>query len=236
VLLNYRRVSWASRVSRKCLQAWSRSACGIVICVIAPSLVCAQDSETRLKCPPPTRLDLAKDTYGTTVVADPYRWLENQDSPETRAWIVAQQKCTEAALSSVPGRAKISNRLAEIYQTGSYEVPVERAGRYFFLKRPERQDLSSLYVRRGKNATEEILIDPLPWSSDHSASVTLENVSRDGKLLFYGRREGGQDEITSRVLNVDTKETLSDAFRKAQYINVEPTPDKQSRLLFYRHP
>jgi prolyl oligopeptidase len=115
-----------------------------VICIFAASLAWAQNSETTLKCPPSTRLDFAKDTYGTTVVPDPYRWLENQENLETRAWIAAQQKCTEAALSNVRSRPQINKRLAEIYETDSYEVPAERGGRYFFLKRPEGQDLSLL--------------------------------------------------------------------------------------------
>ncbi|PYU77562.1 MAG: hypothetical protein DMG51_20440, partial [Acidobacteria bacterium] len=109
----------------------------------------------------------------------------------------------------------------------SFEAPVERGGRYFFRKRLAGQDLSLLCVRRGLNAAEEILIDPLPWSSDHSASVTFENVSRDGRFVFYGRRDGGQDEITPRVLDVEAKITLPDAFPKAQYFGLEPTPDNK---------
>src|SRR2546429_4879186 len=84
-----------------------------------------------------------------------------------------------------------------------------------------------LFVRRGLNAADEILIDPLPWSSDHSASVTLENVSRDGRFVFYGRRDGGQDEITPRILDVEANITLPDALPKAQYFGLEPTPDNK---------
>jgi len=183
------------------------------------------------KCPPQARVDSVKDTYGATVVADPYRWLEDQQSSETRAWIEAEQKCTEAALASVADRASISTRLRELLHTDSYEAPTERGGRYFFRKRPAGGDISLLYIRRGVSAPEEILIDPNPWSADHSASVTLENVSRDGKFVFYGRRDGGQDQVTLRVLDVDTKATLSDAFPKEQYFGVEPTPD--NKALYY---
>jgi len=105
---------------------------------------------------------------------------------------------------------------------------VERGGRYFFRKRLAGQDLFLLYVRRGLNAADEILIDPLPWSSDHSVSVTFENVSRDGRFVFYGRREGGQDEITPRVLDIEAKTTLPDAFPKSQYFAIEPTPDNKA--------
>jgi prolyl oligopeptidase len=188
----------------------------------------AQEPEAKAKCPPVARIDSAKDTYGSTVVADPYRWLEDQNSPETRAWIDAEQKCTEAALSKLPGRAQLSKRLAELLHTDSFEAPVERGGRYFFRKRLAGQDLRQLYIRRSLNGPDELLIDPLPWSTDHSASVTFENVSRDGRFVFYGRRDGGQDEITLRVLEVDTKKTLPDTFPRGQYFAVEPTPDNKT--------
>jgi prolyl oligopeptidase len=213
-------------------QGFIRAASGIIAFLFAAGLIAAQAPlAAPNKCPPAARLDSAKDNYGSTVVTDPYRWLEDQESPETRAWIDAEQKCTEAALSQVAGRAPISTRLEELLHTDSYEAPVERGGRYFFRKRPAGGDLSLLYIRRGLNAPEEVLIDPLPWSADHSASVTLENVSRDGKFVFYGRREGGQDEFTLRALAVDSKTTLPDAFPQAQYFGVEPTPD--NKALYY---
>jgi prolyl oligopeptidase len=188
----------------------------------------AQETSPTTKCPPHARIDSATDTYGATVVPDPYRWLEDQSSPETRAWIDAEQKCTDRALSNLPGRAGISNRLAQLLQTDTFEIPIERGGRYFFRKRLAGQDLSLLYVRRGLKASDEVLIDPLSWSADHSASVTFENVSRDGKLVFYGRRDGGQDEITPRVLDVDSKQSLRDVFPKARYDSTEFTPDNKA--------
>jgi len=183
------------------------------------------------KCPPAARIDSAKDTYGTSVVPDPYRWLEDQNSAETRSWIDAEQKCTEAALSNLPGRTQLTKRLSGLLHTDSFEIPIERGGRYFFRKRLAGQELFLLYMRRGRDAPDEVLVDPLSWSADHSASATLENVSRDGKYIFYGRREGGQDEITPHVLEVDTKKTLPDAFPSANYFSIEPTPDNKS--LYY---
>jgi prolyl oligopeptidase len=184
----------------------------------------AQESAPAAKCPPAARIDSAKDTYGSTLVPDPYRWLEDQNSPETRAWIEAEQKCTDAALSNLAGRAQLTKRLADLLHTDSFEAPVERGGRYFFRKRLAGQDLMQLYIRRAWNAPDEVLIDPLPWSADHSASVVFENVSRDGKFVFYGRRDGGQDEITPGVLDVESKTILPDAFPKAQYFAFEPAP------------
>jgi prolyl oligopeptidase len=197
---------------------------GMTLQVAAP--VRAQERASPAKCPPTARIDSAKDAYGDTVVADPYRWLEDQNSPETRAWIDAEQKCTEAALLNFAGRAHISKRLTELLRVDSYEAPLERGGRYFFRKRLADQDLLQIYMRR-KGAADELLIDPLPWSKDHSASATLRNVSKDGNLLFYGRREGGQDEITVHVLNVDARKDLSDVLPSGRYFSVEPTPDNK---------
>jgi len=196
----------------------------------------AQTSSEPGKCPPTTRVDSAKDTYGSTVVADPYRWLEDQDSPETRAWIAAEQKCTEAALSNLPGRVEIAKRLSELLHTDSFEIPVERGGRYFFQKRLAGQDLMQLYMRRGPWARDELLIDPSPWSADHSASVTLEMVSRDGRYVFYGRRDGGQDEITPRIFDVDTKQTLPDAFPKGRYEALEISLDNKTVYYVFETP
>jgi prolyl oligopeptidase len=206
-------------------RALLRGALLLTLSLLLTGLAGAQQTASTAKCPPAARIDAAKDTYGSTVVADPYRWLEDQASSETRAWIEDQQRCTDSALSKLPGRDGIGKRLTELLHTDSYETPVERGGRYFFRKRLAGQELFLLYVRRGLNAPDEVLIDPLPWSDDHSASVTLENVSRDGKFVFYGRRDGGQDEITPRVLDLESGKTLPDAFPKGQYFSIEPTPD-----------
>jgi prolyl oligopeptidase len=183
--------------------------------------------EAPLKCPPATAVKNARDAYGTADVVDPYRWLEDQNSLETRAWIEQEQKCTEAALSKLPGRAATAKRLSELLRTDSLGTPREHGGRYFFNKRLANEDLAKIYVRRGPNAPDEVLLDPLPWTKDHSASATIEAVSKDGKLLFYGRREGGQDEVTVHVLNVDTKAELPDVFPHADYFSVEVTPDNK---------
>jgi prolyl oligopeptidase len=208
-------------------KSFRRALSCLVVLLFAAGVAVAQTA----KCPPTARVDSAKDTYGSTVVADPYRWLEDQQSPETRAWIEAEQKCTENALSKLPGRTAISARLEKLLHADTYEPPIERGGKYFFRKRPAGGDLSLLYIRHGLSAPEEILIDPLPWTADHSASVTFENASRDGKFVFYGRRDGGQDEIVLHVMDVDSKTTLPDVFPKALYFSVEPAPGNKS--LYY---
>jgi prolyl oligopeptidase len=177
------------------------------------------------KCPPAARVDNVTDTYGTVTVTDPYRWLEDQNRPETRAWIDAEDRCASAALSNLPGRDAIAKRLTDLYPRDVDSAPVERAGRYFFTKRKADQDLSLIYMRTGRTGLDEPLIDPLEWSKDHSVSAEFEDVTRDGKFLVYGRREGGQDEVTLHVLNVDRDRDLPDVLPSANYFSVAPTPD-----------
>jgi prolyl oligopeptidase len=176
-------------------------------------------------CPPATKVDNVKDTYGSTVVTDRYRWLEDQNSPATRAWINAENRCTEAALGKVPGRDAISQRIAALYHADQYQLPIVESGRYFFAKRLAGQDLSLIYMRRSASAADEVLVDPLPWSTDHSASAVLEGVSHSGHLLFYGRREGGQDEMTIHIMDVDAHRDLADVLPRASYFSVSPAPD-----------
>jgi len=176
-------------------------------------------------CPPKTPVGNVEDTYGKTVVVDPYRWLEDQESKETRAWIEAQDKCTEEALGKLPGREAIAKRLTELFRIDSYGLPEEHGGRYFFMKRLAGQDLGQICMRRGAKGEDEVLVDPLPWAADHSASALIEKVSKDGKFLYYGRREGGADEVTVHVLDIDARKDLPDVLPSANYFSVEPTTD-----------
>ena len=193
----------------------------------------AQAQQAPPVCPPVTTVKNVHDAYATADVVDPYRWLEDQNSPETRSWIEQQQKCTEAALSKLPGRAAIAKRMTELLRTDTLQAPIEHGGRYFFSKRLADRDLAQIYVRRGLNAPDEVLVDPLPWSKDHSTSANIEGVSQDGKLLFYGRREGGQDEVTVHIVNVDTKTELPDVFPSANYFSLDVTPD--NKAVYYVH-
>jgi prolyl oligopeptidase len=223
--------SFARAVGKSKVRSAFRAVLFLVATVLCAGTAWGQATVPPAKCPPVARIDSAKDTYGTTVVADSYRWLEDQQSPETRAWIDAEQKCTEAALGKLPGRTEITKRLGELLHTDTFDIPTERGGRYFFRKRLADQDLFLIYVRRGLTAPDEVLIDPLSWSADHSASAVLRNVSRDGRYIIYGRREGGKDEITPHVLEVDTKKTLPDAFPSGVYFSLELTPD--NKALYY---
>ncbi len=183
------------------------------------------------KCPPATRTDEVKETLHGVEIADPYRWLEDQTSPETRAWIEAQNACTESVLRKLPGREELSTRLTALMKVDAIESPREYGGRYFFLKRAADQDLSVIYMRKAAEGRDEVLIDPAPLSPDHTISVNLSEVSKDGLLAAYSVRKGGEDETTIHLLNTDTRKDLPDQLPRADYFGIVILPDRSG--LYY---
>ncbi len=183
------------------------------------------------KCPPETRKDDVVDTLHGVKIADPYRWLEDQNSAGTRAWIEAQDVCTRAVLDAVPGRAKISARLSQLMKVESVNPPIERNGVYVFAKRRADQELFVLYVRHGREGEDEVLVDPHPLSADHSTSVVSLDLSHDGSLAAYGVRTGGQDETEIHFIDTATRKELADVLPRAMYESVVIEPSK--RGVFY---
>ncbi|MGA9184655.1 MAG: prolyl oligopeptidase family serine peptidase [Candidatus Acidiferrales bacterium] len=179
------------------------------------------------KCPPVTRKDDTVDVLHGVSVADPYRWLEDQESAETRAWITAEDKCTEAALGQLADRAAISKRLSELMKVDSIGLPTERNGEYFFAERHPDQDLYVIYKRHGLDGTDEVLVDPHTLSADHSTSVGLRDVSRDGSLAAYAIRAGGQDEVTIHFIDTKTLKELPEQLPSAVYFGLSIEPDKR---------
>jgi prolyl oligopeptidase len=175
----------------------------------------AQEISANGKCPPPTRTDGTVEMIQGLSVADPYRWLEDQNSPETRAWIEVQNACTQKALKTLPGNEAIAKRLTELLKVDTIGVPSERGGRYFYSKRVAGQDLFVLYMRRG-TGPEEVLVDPASLSTDHTTSVSFYGLSDDGKLAAYGVRKGGEDEVSIHLIDTDTRKELPDTLPRAR--------------------
>jgi prolyl oligopeptidase len=175
---------------------------------------------------PVTRRDDVVDVYHGVKVPDPYRWLEDQNSPETRAWIKVEDDRTRSVLDSLPGRDAIRQRLTELMNVDVIGVPREEGGRYFFSRRKVGQDLPVVYVRQGLDGPDRVLIDPHPLSPDHSTSITLQDVSKDGKLIAYGLRLGGKDEESIHLKDVDSGRDLAEVLPEANYYGVALKPDK----------
>ena len=167
--------------------------------------------------PPRARTDNVKDVLHGVEISDPYRWLEDQKSPQTRAWIDTQNLYTRSILDPLPGRPELSQRLAALMKIDTMSMPVVRGGRYFFSQRRADQEQSVLYVRKGLTGQDEVLVDPHPLSSDRTTSVSFRGFSKDGTLLAYGIRQGGEDETAIRFVNVDTRKELPDSLPRARY-------------------
>jgi prolyl oligopeptidase len=178
------------------------------------------------KCPPVTKIDDVKETIHGTVVNDPYRWLEDQASLETRAWIDAQNACAQAVLGKLLGQQAISRRLGELVKVDMIGLPVERGGRYFYAKRLAAQDLYVLYMRQGAAGPEQVLVDPAGLTPDHTTSVNFEGISEDGKLVAYGVRKGGEDEVSIHFLDTDARKDLPDVLPRGRYSAVSFNHDK----------
>ena len=175
--------------------------------------------------PPPTEVREVVDTLHGVEIPDPYRWLEDQEAPETRAWIDAQNAHTDTVLGTLPGREELRAVAASVLERDVVGLPNERGGRYFYSKRRADQDLAVVYVREGLDGEDRVLIDPHPMSPDHTTSVELRDISDDGKRVVYGVREGGVDEVTIKVRDVDTGEDLADVLPPARYGEVTLAAD-----------
>lgn len=181
--------------------------------------------------PPPTQADPVTENIHGTMLTDPYRWLEDAKSPATRAWIDSQMKYTDQYLSQVKIRPEIINELGRLERVDSFDIPVERAGIYFFKKRLADENQGSLYARHGLRGQDERLVDATKLSADQNTSVQINDISKDGTLLVYGIRSGGADEHSVRILDVVKKQDLPDSLPSARYGSEQLSPDKQG--LYY---
>ena len=185
--------------------------------------------------PPTTRTDNVREVIHGVEIIDPYRWLEDRKSQETQAWIEAQNRHTQTVLASMPGRKQLKQRLTELEKIDMLDwVPIERNGRYFYSKRLADQEQSVICMRQGLRGSDQVLIDPHPMSPDHSTSVELMAVSRDGTLMAHAVRQHGEDEGTVTLLNVETRKDLPDRLPKGRYFSVSLKPDK-SGLYYTRY-
>ena len=174
---------------------------------------------------PPTRVEVVRDTLHGVVIEDPYRWLEQKDAPETRAWIDAQNRRRETMMAGVPGLDGLEARLGALLKVDAVGLPLERGGRYFFSRRRADEDQRVLVVRRSLDGPDEVVLDPHPLSADHTTSVSYLDVALDGKRVAIGTRLGGADEVEVSFRDVDTKQDLADRLPRARYFGVALAAD-----------
>ncbi len=200
-------------------------------CRVLPAVVllaCFAGSQARSQAPsaPATRQDNVKEVIHGVEIIDPYRWLEDRESQETRNWVAAENAYTHALLDGLPMRATASKRLMEMLHHDTMGAPLQEGGYYFFTKKGADQDLSSIYRRKGPSGADELLIDPLPMSADHTTSVGINGVTADGSLMLYAIRRGGEDETELHVLDLNNHRDLPDVLPRALYLGASWKKDK----------
>jgi prolyl oligopeptidase len=165
---------------------------------------------------PASRRDDVVDTIHGVAVADPYRWLEDGASAETRAWIRAQQEYAAPCFDTLE-RERLSVRLAALIKVDSVKLPIERNGGYFFMRRPADSPQGLVCRRRGLNGADEVLIDPNPLDAGYLISAEILDVTPDGSLLAYALRRGAADVHEIRVLDVASRRELADVLPSGRY-------------------
>ena len=184
-----------------------------------------------LPAPPATATGTVTEDFHGTEIKDPYRWLEDAKSPQTRAWIDSQIRYTEEYLSQIKIREQIVADLTKLQRVDVYSVPAEYGGKIFFEKRLADENQSSIYERDGWKGTDTRLVDATKLSADQNTSVSIDDISHDGKLVVYGIRQGGADEQSVHILNVDTRQELADTLPSGRYFGISLSPDQKG--LYY---
>ncbi|MEZ5346590.1 MAG: prolyl oligopeptidase family serine peptidase [Pyrinomonadaceae bacterium] len=181
----------------------------IVFSIVFVFLGTTVPAQSKLKYPETRKSDQTDDYFGTKV-ADPYRWLENNDSAEVASWVGEQNKVTNEYLSRIPYREKVMNRLTELYDYPKIGSPSRRGEWYLFSKNDGLQNQSVIYIQKGLDGDPEVLLDPNKLSEDGTARLGAFSWSPDGKYVLYGVSQGGSDWNDLYVLDVATKKPLSD--------------------------
>lgn len=173
--------------------------------------------------PDPTVVDI----YHGQAVPDPYRWLEDLDSEQTRAWIEAQNHLTFNYLQQIPARQRIRERLTQLWNYEKYSQPFKEGGRYFYFKNDGLQNQSVLYTQESLEAEARVLLDPNTFSEDGTVALSGIAISRDGRYLAYGLSRSGSDWQEWKVRDIETGEDLPDHLRWVKFSGASWTLDGQ---------
>jgi len=199
------------------------SVASLLTAVLAPRLD-AQNS-TGLSYPAAQRGPQVDDYHGTKV-ADPYRWLEDVDSPATKAWVEAENKVTFGYLATIPERSAIRNRLTQLWNYPKYDTPDKIGDLLFYSENSGLLNQSILYVKDGDKAPR-VLLDPNTLSTDGTVALSVTEPSPNGKMLAYAVSVAGSDWQEVRVRNVDNARDAKDTLKWVKFSDVSWTRDNK---------
>jgi prolyl oligopeptidase len=181
------------------------------------------------------------DDYHGTKVADPFRWLEDDNSAETAAWVKAENEVTFGYLDKIPYRPQVKQRLEQLFNYAKYTPPIHRGDLFYFSKNDGLQNQSVVYAQQGLDGTPEVLLDPNKFSADGTSRLGFLELSKDGKYAAYGISTGGSDWEEAHVMETATHKLLADDLKwiKASglawagngfFYSRYPTPDSAHEL------
>jgi prolyl oligopeptidase len=196
-------------------------ACFVFLPLSGPA---ASGRPVRLAYPVAARGEVVDD-YNGVKVADPYRWMEELDSKETRAWVSAEAALTDSYLAGVSARPVIEKRLTQLLDHEKFGLPFHRRDRYFYTHNSGLQPQSVLYVTRGLKGEPRVAFDPNLLSTNGSVSVAGYAASPDGALLLYGVTHGGSDWTEWHFRKLATGKDLPDIIRWVKYYHPVFSPD-----------
>jgi prolyl oligopeptidase len=185
-----------------------------------------QSHESAFVYPPSRKADQVDDYHGVKV-QDSYRWLEDPDSEETKAWVEAQNQVTFGYLAQIPAREQIKQRVTQLWNYERYGIPFKEGERYFYSKNDGLQNQSVLYTLTSLDAEPRVLLDPNTFSEDGTIALSGVAISEDGKLIAYGLSTSGSDWNEWKVLDVETSENLPDHLNWVKFSGASWTHDGQ---------
>lgn len=159
---------------------------------------------------PETRKMEQQDDYFGTIVKDPYRWLEDDNSDATKAWVLKQNEVTNAYLDRIPFRNTMKKELEELWNYPKYGAPFRRGDYYYFYKNDGLQNQAVLYRQKTLTSVPEVFLDPNAMSKDGTAAITTPVFSKNNKYAAYMQSQAGSDWQVAYVMNVSDKKLLSD--------------------------
>ena len=189
-----------------------RGLAGSLALVVPVLFLGASPCGAQVKYPVTKKIDHV-DTYHGVQVPDPYRWLEDDNSAETAAWVKAENEVTFAYLDRIPFRRALRQRIEQLYDYPKYSAPSRRGEFFFFSKNEGLQPQSVIYRQKGLAGTPELVLDPNTWSKDGTTPLSVFSLSRDGKYAVYGMSVGGSDWSEYHVMEVATRQALPDLIK-----------------------
>ena len=184
----------------------------ILMAAIASTAVTAQNIQY-----PKAEKTGVKDTYFGTTVADPYRWLENDTSDQTAAWVAAENEVTNAYLAKIPFRQKLQKRLTELANYEKIGAPRKEHGKWYFFKNDGLQNQYVMYVMDELGGTPRVFLDPNKLSDDGTVALGGIHFSKNGRWLAYSISRSGSDWQEFYVIDLKTGELTSDHIQWAKF-------------------